>query len=130
MVMNDPIANMFSNILNAEKAGKKEIVVEPISKLALKILEILQDLHYVGEFKCIKNGKGGIIKINLLGNVNRCGVVKPRFPVKKDNYKKFEKRFLPAKDFGVLIVSTSKGLMTHNKAQEENIGGRLVAFCY
>ena len=42
----------------------------------------------------------------------------------------FEKRFLPAKDFGVLIISTNKGLLTQKQAKEQNVGGALVAYCY
>jgi small subunit ribosomal protein S8 len=57
-------------------------------------------------------------------------VVKPRYSVKSDNYEKFEKRYLPAKEFGVLVVSTPKGMMSHNDARKNKLGGRLIAYCY
>jgi small subunit ribosomal protein S8 len=66
----------------------------------------------------------------LIGNVNNAGVIKPRFSVTKDNYEKFEKRFLPARNIGVMVVSTSQGIMTHHESKKKNIGGRLIAFCY
>ena len=47
-----------------------------------------------------------------------------------DILEKFEKRYLPAKGFGLIIVSTSKGLMTHVDAEEKNIGGKMIAYCY
>ena len=130
MVLNDPLANTLSKIMNAEKVSKKEIVVKPYSKVILKILEIMNDHHYVGESTVVADGRGDHLIINLIGKVNNCGVVKPRHAVTKDNFEKFEKRYLPAKGFGLLIVSTSKGMMTHDEAKEKNIGGRLIAYCY
>jgi small subunit ribosomal protein S8 len=65
-----------------------------------------------------------------LNNINGCGVIKPRHSVKKDDYEKFEKRFLPAKGFGILIVSTPKGIMTQEGAKKEDSGGKLLAFIY
>ena len=69
-------------------------------------------------------------EINLIGNINKCGVVKPRFSLTKKNYENFEKRYLPAKDFGFLIVSTPKGIMIHKEALEKGMGGKLLAYVY
>ena len=129
-MLNDPLANVLSYINNHEKLGRKEIVVENNSKLIRKVLGILNVHNYVGEFKELEDGKGNLLQITLLGTVNKIGVIKPRFNVKKDDFEKFEKRYLPAKDFGVIIVSTSQGLMTHVEAKEKNLGGRLVCYCY
>ena len=84
----------------------------------------------MGSFEEIKDSKGDWLKINLLGNINKIGVVKPRFKVKKDEFEKFEKRYLPAKDFGFLIISTPKGIITHVQTKENASGGRLLAYCY
>jgi small subunit ribosomal protein S8 len=56
--------------------------------------------------------------------------IKPRFPVKLENFEKFEKRYLPAKGFGHMLISTSKGLMLHEQAKEQKVGGRLIAYIY
>ena len=70
------------------------------------------------------------LRNELKGNINKCGVIKPRHAVKKDEFEKFEKRYLPAKNFGILIVTTPKGIMTHYEAKELGIGGRLLAYMY
>ena len=70
------------------------------------------------------------MKINLIGSINKCGVVKPRFSVKKNDFEKYEKRYLPAQNFGILIVSTSQGIMTNYEAKEKNLGGKLLAYVY
>ena len=130
MAMNDTLAAALGKVLNAEKVGKEICVVSPISKMTMKVLEIMKDKHYIGEYKTIEDGKGGKIEINLIGGVNNCGVIKPRFAVKKDGYTKFEKRFLPALGFGFMVVSTSQGIMIQSEAREKELGGKLIAFVY
>lgn len=130
MTLNDPLANLFSSIMNAERIGKSTFVVRPSSQLMKKILALLQDKKYVGNCEEVKIRGGNSITIFLLGAINRCGVVKPRYSVGLDNYTKYEKRYLPAKGFGILVVSTPKGLMTHEEAKAQHLGGRLLAYCY
>ena len=130
MSLNDTLANVMSHILIEDNKGKKEITVRPSSKLIINILKLLHENNYIGSFKEVKDLKGGYIIVNLLGNINKCGVIKPRYNVKSDNYEKFEKRYLPAYGFGFLIVSTNKGLMTGEDAIKNNMGGKLIAYVY
>ncbi len=130
MTLNDPLANVFSNIMNCERIGKNVVVIRPSSTLIKKILTVLQDKHYIGSYTETIDGKGNSLTINLIGAVNNCGVIKPRYAVQLNNYTVYEKRYLPAKGFGILIVSTPKGIMTHDEAKEQKLGGRLIAYCY
>jgi len=129
-MLNDPLANALSNILNKENAKTKECLIKPSSKIIKEILNIMKDNYYIGEFKEIEDSKGNMLSVQLLNKINKCGVIKPRFSVKKDGYEKFEKRFLPAKGFGILIVSTPQGIMTNDEAKKKGIGGKLLAYCY
>jgi small subunit ribosomal protein S8 len=129
-MLNDPLANVMSSIITYERTGKREILIHPVSKVIRRVLSIMQEHGYVGSLEDLSEGRGGFAKINLLGNVNACGVIKPRFSVKKHEFQKFEKRYLPANGVGVLILSTPQGLITHEQAREKGIGGRLVAYCY
>lgn len=126
----DPFNDAMVKINNAERVGKKEIEIKPASKMVASTLRSMQKKRYVGEFEYIDDGRAGLFRVNLLGNINDCGPIKPRFAVKKDDYERWERRFLPAADVGSLIVSTDKGVMNHERAQEEEIGGRLIAYVY
>lgn len=130
MTLNDPLANVLSHMKNYEKLGKKEVVTNNNSKLIREVLTIMQDQGYIGSHEQIEDGKGNILKINLIGSLNDCGVIKPRFRIQVKDYEKYEKRFLPAMDFGVLIVSTNQGLMTNKEAREKNLGGTLISYAY
>lgn len=128
--MNDPLASALSKINNADKVGKTQVSIFPVSKTIKGVLEIMNKEGYVGTFEEIEDNKGNHIVLNLLGNVNQCGAIKPRYSVKLNDFLKFEKRFLKAKDFGAIIVSTPKGLMTHIEAKENKLGGVLISYCY
>ena len=126
----DILANALTNIKNCETAGKKECTIKPASKILGTILKIMQKEGYIGNFEFIDNGKAGIYKVQLIGKINKCKAIKPRYSVKQDGLPKWEKRFLPARGFGILIVSTSLGIMTHKEAKQKKIGGKLLAFVY
>ncbi|MCB9362444.1 30S ribosomal protein S8 [Candidatus Woesearchaeota archaeon] len=130
MVLNDPLANALSGINNCEHVSKTLTVVKPTNKVIKRVLDIMNTHNYVGTYTEIKDSKGDSLEINLIGGLNKCGVIKPHFSVKKDGYEKFEKRYLPAKNMGIIIVSTSQGIMTHLEAKQKNIGGKLLAYCY
>jgi small subunit ribosomal protein S8 len=130
MSLNDPLANVLSHIMIEDKKGKKVITLRNNSKLIREVLTILKDKKYLGEFKVIDDGKAGIIELNLLGAINKIGVIKPRYSVRLEDYIKFEKRYLLAYGFGFLIVSTNQGMMTQEQAIEKKLGGRLIAYVY
>ena len=129
-MLNDPVANALSNVVNHERIGKREVLVHPANTVLRKLLSIMNQHGYVGQTEELTTARGGVLKLHLLGAVNKCGAVKPRFAVKMSTYEKFEKRYLPAFGVGMLIVSTPKGIMTHDEAKKQKLGGRLIAYCY
>jgi len=128
-MLQDTLADALSTIKNAERLGKKECVIRA-SKLIKNILKIMQDSAYIGAFEFINDGKSGKFKIELKNKVIDCNVIKPRFSVQVNEFEKWEKRYLPAKAIGLLIITTSKGIISHNKARELHVGGKLIAFIY
>nr|AJS12428.1 30S ribosomal protein S8 [uncultured archaeon] len=130
MALNDSLANALSSILTDEKAGKRQSLVRPSSKIIKKVLQVMKEHSYVGDFEEVKEGGGNVLKLNLLGNINKCGVIKPRYSAKRNEFEKFEERYLLARDMGILILSTPLGIIAHKDAKEKNTGGRLLAYCY
>lgn len=128
--MIDPLANALSKIDNYERARKREVVISPASKLIREVFQIMQDEAYIGAFEFIDDGKAGKFRVELKGKINKCGAIRPRYATKEDEYEKWEKRYLLAAGFGALVVSTPKGIMTHVKAKEMSLGGRLIAYVF
>jgi small subunit ribosomal protein S8 len=130
MSLNDPIANALSLIDNCEKIGRTTAEIRPASKITKKILEVMKNNGYLESIKETEDGKGNALTVTMKGTINRCGVIKPRYPITKNEFEKFERRYLPAKGFGIIIMSTQKGIITHEEAKSQGIGGRLIAYCY
>jgi small subunit ribosomal protein S8 len=130
MTLTDPVAHALSTIFNNEGRYKHECIVQPASKLLGQVLRVIQKNGYVGEFEFVDDGKSGKFKIQLLGRINKCGVIKPNYSVKMTKIEFFEKRFLPSREVGVLILSTPKGVMSHKEAREQKTGGKLLAYVY
>lgn len=128
-MLHDPLADALSTIKNAERTGKRECVTRA-SKVIKAVLKTMQEKSYIGAFEFIDDGKSGKFNIELKSKIIDCNVIKPKFSVKVEEFEKWEKRFLPAKGFGILILSTPKGIIDHNKANELHVGGKLLAFVY
>jgi small subunit ribosomal protein S8 len=130
MSMNNPLANVLSRIQNAGRVGQQELTTHCNSKVIKAVLAIMKDEGYIAGFEEITDKKGDLLTIQLSGQLNKTGVVTPNFTVKQTSFEMFEKRYLPAKDFGVLIVTTNQGIMTHKQAKEQKLGGKLIAYAY
>ncbi|WP_254863351.1 30S ribosomal protein S8 [Halovivax gelatinilyticus] len=130
MTGNDPLSNALSGIDNAEGVGHLSHEVSPASNVIGQVLEVFYDHGYVDGFEFVDDGKAGRFEVELNGAINECGPVKPRYSAGADEFEKWEKRFLPARDFGTLVVTTSEGIMSHYEARERGIGGQVIAYVY
>ncbi|MBS7632471.1 30S ribosomal protein S8 [Candidatus Bathyarchaeota archaeon] len=126
----DTLSNGLTAIMNNEMRNKRECVISPASKLLGRVFRIMQLNGYIGEFEFIDDGRSGKFKVQLLGRINKCGAIRPRFSVKVDEFEEWEKKFLPSREIGIIVISTPKGVLSHKEAVEKNTGGKLLAFVY
>jgi small subunit ribosomal protein S8 len=129
-MLNDPLANALSTMKNAELRGKGKCNINPSSKLIGGVLNLLKEKGYIKGFEHIEDKKSGLFKVDLNGNINNCGVIKPRYPIKNEDLDKWESRYLPAQHFGLLIITTTKGILSQDEARKNGIGGKLLAYVY
>ncbi len=130
MTIMDTLSSGLKTVVNNELRNKRECVISPASKLLGRVLRVMQLNGYIGEFEFVDDGRSGKFRVQLLGRVNNCGAIKPRFPVSYDKIETWEKRFLPSRDVGVIVISTPEGVLSHTEARKKKIGGRLLAFVY
>ena len=129
-MLQDPLNDAMSVIRNAEVAGKGECLVRPASKLVGHVLDVMKASDYITAFERVEDGRGGVFLVRLKGNINNCGVIKPRAAVRRTDLGKWEARYLPAQDFGLLILTTTQGVISQSRAKEIGVGGKLIAFVY
>ena len=96
----DTLTNGLITIINNEMRNKRECIISPASKLLGRVLRIMQLNGYIGEFEFIDDGRSGKFKVQLLGRINKCGPIKPRYPAKVGEFEDWEKKFLPSRDVG------------------------------
>jgi len=130
MTADDPLSNALSGLDNAESVGHLSQEVSPASNLVGRVLEVFYDRGYIDGFEYVEDGKAGRFDVELKGAINECGVVTPRYSAGADEFEKWEKRYLPARDYGTLVVTTSHGIMSHYEAREAGVGGQVVAYVY
>ena len=124
------ISDGMCALKNAADGGKSSVIIEPASKLLGAMFRIMQENGYINGFEYIEDGRGGQFRVHLNGKINRCGAISPRYSVRLDELEYWETQFLPGKNFGILILSTSRGVMTHEHARRERVGGELLGYVY
>ena len=130
MTTTDPFSNALSGINNAESVGHLTHTVAPASKEVGAVLEVFYERGYIAGFEFVEDGKAGKFEVELKGAINKCGAIKPRYSAKATDFERWEKRYLPARDYGSLVVTTSHGIMSHYDARERGIGGQIIAYVY
>lgn len=123
----DIVADALNMIRNAKKARKEIVKINRISNLLIEILKIMKQEGAIKKYKI--NSKEKYVEITI-GELSECKAIKPRFSVDKTQIEKYRRRYLPARNLGTMIISTNKGLTTHEEAQKEQTGGCLIAYFY
>lgn len=127
MSMTDPIADMLTRIRNAAHAQHPSLVI-PGSKVKLRIAEILKEEGYITDVAFTDDGMQGSIEIKL-----KYAGEEPAIEGLRRLSTPGQRRYARSSDIpkvhnglGILIVSTSKGMMTDRAARREGIGGELI----
>merc|ERR1711959_144467 len=102
-VLNDALKSMN----NAEKAGKRQVLIRPSSKVIVKFLQVMQKHGYIGEFEEVDDHRNGKIVVQLNGRLNKTGVISPRYNVQLRDLEQWVVKLLPSRQFGYIVLTTS-----------------------
>lgn len=125
-VLNDTL----KSITNAERRGKRQVLVRPSSKVVVKFLQVMQRHGYIQAFEIIDDHRSGKIVIELNGRLNKCAVISPRFDIKIQDMEKWASNLLPSRQFGFIVLTTSYGIMDHDEARRRHTGGKILGYFY
>eukprot|EP01138_Halocafeteria_seosinensis_P004868 gb/GECG01004978.1/.p1 GENE.gb/GECG01004978.1/~~gb/GECG01004978.1/.p1 ORF type:complete len:131 (+),score=13.22 gb/GECG01004978.1/:1-393(+) len=130
MVRMSVLADSLKAIYNAEKRGKRQVLIRPVSKVVIKFLQVMQKHGYIGEFEIVDDHRSQKIVINLIGRLNKCGVISPRFDIPLKSVEGWVANLLPSRQFGHIVLTTSAGIMDHEEARRKHTGGKILGFFY
>jgi small subunit ribosomal protein S15Ae len=130
MVLISVLSDALKTILNAERAGKRQVLIRPCCKVIIRFLKLMQKRNYIGDFEVVDDRRGGKIVIELLGRINKCGVISPRFDVGVTEYEKAVANLLPSRQFGYIVLTTNIGIIDQEKARRKHVGGKMLGFFY
>ncbi len=131
MVMTDPIADMLTRIRNANGVSKPYVDI-PFSKFKVKILDVLKEEKYIKDYEVIEEGVKKIIRVHLLyfgkkkaiTEIKKISTPGRRIYVSKDEIP------VVKNDYGIAVLTTSKGIMSNKKARELGIGGEVLFYIW
>ena len=130
MVRANVLADALKAILNAEKLRKRQVMVRPSSRVILRFLDVMQMHGYIGDYEVVDDHRNGKVVVNLLGRINKCGVLSPRFDITLDRFDQWVSDILPSRQFGFIILTTSLGIMDHEEAKRRHTGGKILGYFY
>ncbi len=132
MTMTDPIADLLTRIRNAANAKHKFVDV-PASNLKRKMVKILLEESFIEKYVNIKDDKQGIIRVYLKYDEYDKSIISGIDRVSKPGLRIYaDVKTLPRikNNFGIAILSTSKGLLTNKQAKQQNAGGEVLCYVW
>lgn len=105
-------------------------MIRPSSKVIIKFLQTMQKNGYIGDFTVLDDHRNGKIVVELIGRINKCGVISPRFDVPVKDVEKWVVNVLPSRQFGHVVLTTTFGIMDHEEARRKKTGGKILGFFY
>ncbi|KAH9387068.1 small subunit ribosomal protein S15Ae [Nematocida major] len=125
----DQLTAALKTINNATISGRSEVLVRSPNKIVKSFLEFMQSKGYIGTIEYVDNHRKGKAIIALNGRLNKCGAICPRFDVPFRDLERWRK-LLPARQFGHVVMTTSKGILDHKECVEQHTGGKILGFFY
>ncbi|CAC9891896.1 unnamed protein product [Aureobasidium pullulans] len=110
MVKTSVLNDALNAINNAEKSGKRQVLIRPSSKVIVKFLSVMQKHGYIGEFEEVDDHRNGKIVLR--------------------DMEKWVVKLLPSRQFGYIVLTTSAGIMDHEEARRKHVAGKIIGFFY
>ncbi|XP_055825530.1 40S ribosomal protein S15a-5-like [Solanum dulcamara] len=125
-ILNDALRT----IVNAEKRGFASAELQPVSNVIANFLQIMKYRGYIKDFQVHDPHRVGKISVQLLGRINDCRALTYRQDIKAATIENYKTRALPTRQWGYVVITTPNGVLDHEEAQRQNVGGQVLGYFY
>ncbi|CAL5327855.1 unnamed protein product [Camellia sinensis] len=120
----------LSTIVNAEKRGFATTQLQPISNVMASFLTIMKHRGYIKDFQVHDPQRVGKITVELQGRINGCRALMYRQDIKAQDIEKYRFHKLPTHQWGYIVITTPNGVLDHEEAIRQNVGGQVLGYFY
>eukprot|EP00262_Sarcandra_glabra_P009174 TRINITY_DN23215_c0_g1_i1.p1 TRINITY_DN23215_c0_g1~~TRINITY_DN23215_c0_g1_i1.p1 ORF type:complete len:130 (+),score=21.73 TRINITY_DN23215_c0_g1_i1:111-500(+) len=123
-ILNDALRT----IVNAERREKATTNLKPISNVMISFLKIMKDRGYIKGFTVFDPHRVGRITVELQGRINDCRALTYRQDIKAKDIEEYRLRMLPTHQWGYVVITTPNGILDHEEAIKQKVGGQVLGF--
>ncbi|ERN15440.1 hypothetical protein AMTRI_Chr05g59340 [Amborella trichopoda] len=123
-ILNDALRS----IVNADRRGKATVNLQPVSNVIASFLQIMKQRGYIKDFQVTDMHRVGKITVELQGRINDCKALTYRQDLKAKDIEHYRLRMLPTRQWGYVVVTTPNGLLDHEEAMRQNVGGQVLGY--
>ncbi|MQM14166.1 hypothetical protein Taro_047093 [Colocasia esculenta] len=123
-ILNDALRT----IVNAEKRGKATAQLQPVSNVMAAFLRVMKNRGYIKDFQVFDPHRVGKITVELQGRIADCRALMHRQDIKARDIQEFTTRTLPTRQWGYVVITTPNGILDHEEAIKQNVGGQVLGY--
>ncbi|CAN6441491.1 unnamed protein product [Victoria cruziana] len=120
----------LSKLVNAERRGKATVQLQPVSILMASFLGIMKQRGYIKNYELSDIHRVGKINVELQGRITDCRALTYRQDIKANFIEKYTERALPTRQWGYVVITTPNGVLDHEEAIRQNVGGQVLGYFY
>ncbi|XP_072952623.1 small ribosomal subunit protein uS8my-like [Typha angustifolia] len=123
-ILNDALRTM----VNAERRGKATANLQPVSTVMTSFLRIMKDRGYIKDFQVFDPHRVGKITVELQGRIKDCRALTYRQDIRAKDIEQYRLRMLPTRQWGYVVITTPNGVLDHEEAIKQNVGGQVLGY--